>query len=270
MDEQGSSAQPKPTKGVVLAIFLLAIFAAIFGVMRFRQQLYAQKNENKRRVTLAKEQEQQSLSSAMNETLALQQKDTDGDGLSDYDELNRYKTSPYLKDSDSDTFDDNAEIASGNDPNCPKGQDCAIADMTSKTTLGVDPTPSVMQGIVPNSLIAPPLAPPLKATAELAGRGGGTSALPPFSPDTARAMLKQAGLTDDQIQQFDDATLKEMYDEAVAKTSPTLGVGATPSVYTPAQIREILKANGISEQMLQGVDDATLQKIFEEAMKGQQ
>ena len=245
MDEQQSTKQAKPTRGVVLAIFLLAIFATIFGVMRFRQQLYAQKNENQRRAALAQQSEQQSLSSAMNEALSLQQKDTDGDGLSDYDELNRYKTSPYLKDSDSDTYDDNAEIASGNDPNCPKGQDCAFAAVL------IPATQPKLEGIVPSPLVGYPST----------SSGNINQALPPFSPDTARAMLRQAGLTEDQIQQFDDATLKEMYDEAVAKTqatNPTLGVGAAPSVnYTPAQIREILKANGISEQMLQGVDDAT-------------
>lgn len=262
MDEQKSVRQAKPTRGVVFAIFLLAIFAAIFGVMRFRQQLYAQKNENKRRATLAQQTEQQSLSSAMNEALALQQKDTDDDGLSDYDELNRYKTSPYLKDSDSDTYDDNAEIASGNDPNCPKGQDCAIAAVPD-----IKPVQPQIQGIVPNVGTSP--SPLLQGEGILAG----STVLPPFSPNTARAMLRQAGLTEDQIQKFDDATLKEMYDEAVAKTQATSpnpllqGEGAS---YTPAQIREILKANGISEQLLQGVDDATLKKLFEDAMKGAQ
>jgi hypothetical protein len=54
----------------------------------------------------------------------LRNQDTDGDGLSDYDELNFYKTSPYLEDSDSDGYTDKNEIDSDNDPNCPIGQDC--------------------------------------------------------------------------------------------------------------------------------------------------
>ena len=55
---------------------------------------------------------------------ASKNRDTDQDGLTDYDELSIYKTSPYLLDSDSDTFDDKTEIFSNNDPNCPKGSTC--------------------------------------------------------------------------------------------------------------------------------------------------
>jgi hypothetical protein len=55
---------------------------------------------------------------------ALKNKDTDADGLSDWDELNLYKTSPYLEDSDSDGFLDKEEILNGKDPNCPAGRDC--------------------------------------------------------------------------------------------------------------------------------------------------
>ncbi len=51
-------------------------------------------------------------------------KDTDRDGLNDYAELNTYKTSPYLSDTDSDAIADAIEIAQGSDPNCPSGQTC--------------------------------------------------------------------------------------------------------------------------------------------------
>lgn len=46
-------------------------------------------------------------------------KDTDQDGLSDYDELYIYSTSPYLMDSDSDEITDKQEVDEGTDPNCP-------------------------------------------------------------------------------------------------------------------------------------------------------
>jgi hypothetical protein len=50
--------------------------------------------------------------------------DTDGDGLTDYDELDRTFTSPYLADSDSDGVSDKDEIDAGDDPNCPSGTVC--------------------------------------------------------------------------------------------------------------------------------------------------
>ncbi len=68
---------------------------------------------------------------------ALRLKDTDNDGLSDYDELNIYQTSPYLADSDSDGFSDKEEIASGNNPNCPAGKDCAGFDTMESSESGV-------------------------------------------------------------------------------------------------------------------------------------
>ena len=54
----------------------------------------------------------------------LQLKDTDRDGISDYDEQYVYRTSPYLVDSDSDGLSDSEEIAKGEDPNCPLGKNC--------------------------------------------------------------------------------------------------------------------------------------------------
>lgn len=50
--------------------------------------------------------------------------DTDGDGLSDWDEVNIYSTSPYLEDTDSDGVIDGEEILVDSDPGCPAGEDC--------------------------------------------------------------------------------------------------------------------------------------------------
>ncbi len=50
--------------------------------------------------------------------------DTDGDGLFDYEELYALRTSPYLKDTDSDGRDDKAEKDAGTDPTCKPGDPC--------------------------------------------------------------------------------------------------------------------------------------------------
>ena len=83
----------------------------------------------------------------------LTNKDTDGDGLFDYDELNVYKTSPYLEDSDSDGYTDKEEIETNSDPNCPTGRDCSgqallnNSDKSSPATLPNDPLSSVIDNL---------------------------------------------------------------------------------------------------------------------------
>ena len=73
-------------------------------------------------------------------------RDSDGDGLVDYDELYVYKTSPYLTDSDSDGFDDKMEVFSGNDPTCPSETDCYVAEEAADTTANVSGLIEVFSG----------------------------------------------------------------------------------------------------------------------------
>lgn len=51
--------------------------------------------------------------------------DTDGDGITDYDEVNIFSTSMYLKDSDGDGLSDDKEIKNGTNPNCAEGTNCS-------------------------------------------------------------------------------------------------------------------------------------------------
>ncbi|MCD4705490.1 hypothetical protein K8R61_00225 [bacterium] len=64
--------------------------------------------------------------------LELKGTDTDHDGLSDYDELNIYYSSIYIADSDSDGYSDKQEVDTGDDPNCPRGKNCALPDVTEQ------------------------------------------------------------------------------------------------------------------------------------------
>ncbi|HEU4677803.1 MAG TPA: Ig-like domain-containing protein [Candidatus Paceibacterota bacterium] len=49
-------------------------------------------------------------------------KDSDKDGITDYDEVNLYKTNPFAADTDGDSFIDSAEIRNGFDPNDSESQ----------------------------------------------------------------------------------------------------------------------------------------------------
>lgn len=55
-------------------------------------------------------------------------KDTDGDGLTDTEEQTVYGTSIYLKDSDGDGIPDGEEVKKGTDPTCPTGKTCFKGD----------------------------------------------------------------------------------------------------------------------------------------------
>jgi len=65
--------------------------------------------------------------------------------LSDWDELNIYKTSPYLEDSDSDGFNDKEELDNDKNPNCPTGQDCG--EFNNEQIDTGDTTDDLLQGL---------------------------------------------------------------------------------------------------------------------------
>lgn len=76
-------------------------------------------------------------------------KDTDKDGLTDLKEANLYKTSAYLPDTDGDGISDYDEVHSGTDPLCPQNKDCSrgglysSADDVSATSTPTLLTPSL-------------------------------------------------------------------------------------------------------------------------------
>lgn len=61
--------------------------------------------------------------------------DTDGDGLSDFDEVRTYFTDPLFTDSDEDGMSDSAEIQAGSDPNDPDS--CFAVSLTPLPSGGV-------------------------------------------------------------------------------------------------------------------------------------
>ncbi len=127
-------------------------------------------------------------------------KDTDKDGLNDYDEMYVYNTSPYLSDSDSDGKNDLEEVEAGDDPNCPQGQNCygAILDLEEESQ--------------------PPLAPSneyINAIPE-EDREAIKEVLPKdLTSDEIRQMLKEAGLDDNILEQLSDEEILETYQQTL-------------------------------------------------------
>ena len=131
----------------------------------------------------------------------LKNKDTDGDSLSDWDELNVYKTSPYLEDSDGDGTKDGDEIKAGADPNCPEGKTCSTTVPSGENTQASN-TPSLLTG---NQL---DLSSVSSSDVELQALIQGES-----DPGKIRKLLLDAGMDKNVLSQISDADLVSSYRE---------------------------------------------------------
>lgn len=127
--------------------------------------------------------------------------DTDGDGISDYDELNAYHTSSYLRDSDSDGMPDNIEIAKGTDPNCAEGKTCVgVLSGTAAptgTAVGIGTLPIPDYSAFPGG-----------------ANGSAPSAIPDRSPAAIRAYLRASGVSEGDLAGYTDEELLNAYDES--------------------------------------------------------
>ena len=127
-------------------------------------------------------------------------KDTDKDGLSDWDELNNYQTSPYLEDSDSDGLMDKEEIEKSTDPNCPVGRVCSSTVESDNTATTNDGTDSDLN---------------LEATAGETGAESDLQKILEGKSDAAslRKALLEAGMDEETLNQISDEALAESYKE---------------------------------------------------------
>lgn len=192
----------------------------------------------------------------------LKTKDTDKDGLSDYDELYLYNTSPYLADTDSDGEKDKDEILKGTDPNCPKGTTCfqsgsAFAQGDTSTVPAAPPiqVPSAGQLLLQTLLSASP------------------------DPKTLRSVLIQNGVNKEIVQGLSDADLIVLARKAAGggmvagESSADASASAAPqqtngskSPTNAEQLRALLRAQGVSEEQLQKIDDAALLGAYQDVL----
>lgn len=190
---------------------------------------------------------------------SLRDRDTDGDGLNDFDELNIYKTSPYIADSDSDGLNDNVEIAGGTDPNCPVGQTCGRVLTNTDGNQAADE-------------LFPDLVPP-----DMSDTVASTN-LSNLSADELREILKGAGVAANEVDKISDEDLLATYQEVLAEEGQ--GTGTTVedmstvtyeelSSLSADDIRQILVDSGTPQDIINQYDDATLIQIFQDSLEEQ-
>jgi hypothetical protein len=177
-----------------VGFILLLIFAVLtvgLGVLQIRNTMYAPFALNNKVAVAVKDQ--------VNTIDALRFRDTDHDGLADFDELYVYATSPYLYDTFSYGKSDKQVIDEGL-PLCPKGQDCG----SPITSGGAIPTngSSTVAVAVPNPGTPPP------------------DLLQTFSsPAQVREMLVNSGADPKLLNRVSDEELMLMVKEVIQSTS---------------------------------------------------
>jgi len=225
-------------KVVFGCIAILGIVSFFFGTAQLKKNLWLNPNSNPQEDIFASAQPSPTTTFT---DVQQQQQDTDGDGLNDYAEINAYRTSPYLADTDGDTIPDNEEIKNNTDPNCPAGTECGVprdtgAPLNENSDAGID--------------IA-----------------------------YLRQLLTQSGFPNDQVVALSDAEVLTTYQQLFAEfgTNPETS-GSTssntpqqsPAQVTPALVREQLKKQGVPAEQVDKASDEEIMKLFEQAQKDAQ
>lgn len=192
--------------------------------------------------------------------------DTDGDGLTDYDEINTYGTSPYLEDSDSDGTLDKEEIDKGDNPNCPKGQTCGFA-VTTNNEAGLNTSSTDTNQLLNNALLPDTFG----------GLTGLEQGLLDGSLDAAslRSLLEQNGAGQDLLNQISDEDLEGLYKSTLGRAEDgglldngnnslqSLGDIQNLSV---DQIRQMMVEGGLSAEEVANLSDDEVQTIFQQTL----
>lgn len=152
--------------------------------------------------------------------------DTDGDGLSDYNELFAYHSSPYLFSTAGDGISDGVKVEKNENPSCPEGKSCSLIN----TPLPSDTNTSLSPSYLRQALIASGV-----------------------SQETL------ANTNDENLMELYQRVVNASDTGTTNDTTPTIG---DLSNLNGSSIRSLLTQNGVSADTLTKVDDATLEQIF--------
>ncbi len=237
-------------------LVFIGVTALILGFVQTRQGINVGLGRPASSSSLSLEGRGQANGTFEGDDPALKAKDTDKDGLNDYDELKVYRTSPYIADSDGDSFPDGDEVKKATDPNCPEGKTCAGQEPLAS------PSTDLFSALKPPS--SSPFAGSLGANVQLGANA---------TPAQLRAVLQQSGqIAPDLLAKISDEDLLATWrattggasgGDATPSSIQNSSSGTTPSV---ADMRTFLKSQGIGDEILNKVTDDQLMKIFQENM----
>jgi hypothetical protein len=161
---------------------------------------------------------------------ALRNEDTDGDGLSDYDELYLYRTSPYIADSDSDGIGDKTEIDSGADPNCAPSMPCSnVNDAVNPTTLKDTFIEAQVAATASAGTSAAPITPNLQDLAAMFSA---------MSTEDLQKILIDAGGDEASVKALSDEELRAAIVQALQELQRQQASSDSASSETPLEIQE--------------------------------
>lgn len=190
--EERQGLQKGQKIGVVL-LSIFSVFAVGLGLLKIRNTMYAPFALNNGVPYTTKED--------INTNEALIYRDTDKDGLNDFDELYVYITSPYLADTDSDGISDKTEVDKASDPLCPQGQNCNSPILTGE---------GLVDSATSSSTLSEPTPPEQDLVTNLS------------SPVEVRKMLLANGFDQKILDQTSDVELMNMVKEVLNSTSTNI------------------------------------------------
>lgn len=241
------STKEKVISGVILVVVFLVVFVGYFQLMsNLKKPLFSNSGVGSDCLDGSCYQDNDVAN-----FLTASTQDTDKDGLTDYEEINIYGTSPYIADSDSDGIPDGEEVAMGRDPNCP-GEGPCLANL-----------PTDGSSAVPQFQLEPEVTPIT------------------LDPQELRQIFVQSGMPQNQVDQMSDEEIVSLYRQVLAENN-LAGVSDQPSVnagnidmsnldvnsvddlrnLSGAEIRQMLIEAGAPAQLLNQVSDEELKNMF--------
>ncbi len=185
VNKSNSSAENPPRhrneKIIISVLIVVGILAIFFGAKSFSDNIFYP-------TWLRMDNASVSDSQDLAEVQALKNKDTDGDGLSDYDETYVYRSSPYLADSNSNGINDKQEVLAGKDPSCI-GDNCGLLPVDVSST-SINSVPKLGQDDSQNIS---------------------------FTPAQLREMLISSGIAKEEVDMLNDQQIIVLYQKAVSQ-----------------------------------------------------